>query len=113
MKVRRILAGAFSVTAVAGTVALAAPMASASAARGCGGTAATVYNGSNVVFSASCTGDHYYTSSWSTRLVANGWSGAVYDTNNNPHYFCDWQTITLNVYTKEIYLNSSKPPRCQ
>jgi hypothetical protein len=79
----------------------------------CGATAATVYNGAQIVVSRSCSGESDYAKSWSTKLVANGWSGAVYDMNGGAHYFCDWQTITLNTYTHELYLNNTKPARCK
>ena len=118
MDTRKKLTAACGVAATVGalTFGLAATPASAATTavspHGCGTTAATLYNGSNIIFSASCSGDYYYSTTWTTKLVANGWSGAVYDTNNSPHYFCDWQTVTINTYTKEIYLNATKPPRC-
>ncbi|SEO98332.1 hypothetical protein [Actinacidiphila rubida] len=106
--------------AAAGAVGLIAPGSAQAASApatmqpmGCGASAAVVYNGTQIVASSSCSGATNYSAAWSTKLVAQGWSGAVYDTNGTAHYFCDFQTITLNVYTRELYLNATKPARCQ
>jgi hypothetical protein len=118
-RIPKMIAGTgLSVAALGGTVFGLPGSASAATTGdlrplGCQATVATVYNGSAVVASASCSGSKTYSSAWSTKLVAGGWSGAVYDTSNTPHYFCDFQTISLNVYTRELYLNATKPDRCK
>jgi hypothetical protein len=119
MDTRKKLTAACGVAATVGalTFGLAATPASAATTavspHGCGTTAATLYYGSNIVYSKSCSGDYAISpAKLTTRLVAYGWSGAVYDTNNNAYYFCDWQTITVNAYVRELFLNATKPPRC-
>lgn len=108
------LAAVATAATVCGTVTAASAAPSDVHPMGCGATAATVYGNSGPIYSASCDGDYYYTRQWTTKLVANGWSGAVYsNSGGGPWYFCDWQTITINAYTNEIFLNNTKPARCK
>ncbi|MCO5997322.1 hypothetical protein [Actinoallomurus rhizosphaericola] len=82
---------------------------------GCGATYAKLYNGSQVVWQNHCssTGNQYSVPNlWATKLVANGWSGAVYGTDNRIFYFCYFQTITVNDYVRQVFLNPTKPARC-
>jgi hypothetical protein len=119
MKIGRALrTGTYGLAAVAAAAVVCGTTTAASAAPsgitplGCGSTAATVYNGAHIVASRSCSGETDYARAWTTKVVANGWSGAVYGTDGSVYYFCDWQTITVNNYTRELYLNATRPSRC-
>ncbi|MEV4567947.1 hypothetical protein AB0K12_29615 [Nonomuraea sp. NPDC049419] len=92
--------------------AVATPATASSSVLGCQSTRAVLhtYGGS---LSFNCSGQHRIPSLISHSFSAGGWSGAVYSIEYGPRYFCDGDSFSLGdrkVY--EVYLNATKPARC-
>lgn len=101
-----------SLLSVVGMGLAATPAAAASP--NCQNTYARLYfNGSGSPASWNCAGSHLI-SVRATRFSAGGWSGAVYFTDRDPKFFCDFDSFSLNnAPVREVYLNVTKPSRCQ
>lgn len=107
--------GATLVTALT-FAATASPASASIKPLGCGTTAVTLYNGNTIIWSKSCssTGDEWSVPNlWTTKLAAHGWSGAAYGTDGKVFWFCDNQTIPINDYIRQVFLNATKPSRCK
>ncbi|MFF7388620.1 hypothetical protein ACFZAE_09240 [Streptomyces scabiei] len=110
---RRSLAAVGTAVSLTLGASVAAAPASAAPIAGCQTTYAVLTSTSGATYRWNCSGWHARSTAGRS-FSAGGWSGAVYFTDHNARFFCDFDPVPLHGWqVKGVFLNETKPDRCR